>query len=95
MPVIPGRETPAKFSLSVTPIPAPPGYSALTYSGVGKATGYLACPIAPDGPWQVFAEVRWFKKEDLPLPDTPCIGIDALAAVYTSPTPAAYQYARR
>ncbi|KAI4128066.1 MAG: hypothetical protein LQ341_006716 [Variospora aurantia] len=96
MPVIPGRKKPANFFLSDNPIPAPPKFSALIYSGVGKATEYTACPITPEGPWQVFVTIP--EIYDFPVPGgdvTDCIGIDALATDYTGPTPAAYQYARR
>ncbi|KAL8979673.1 MAG: hypothetical protein Q9177_006078 [Variospora cf. flavescens] len=90
MPVIPGRKKPANFFLSENPRPA------LIYSGVGKATGYTACPITPEGPWQVFVTIPDIR--DFPVPGgdvSDCIGIDAFATNYTSPTPAAYQYARR
>ncbi|KAI4091436.1 MAG: hypothetical protein LQ344_004128 [Seirophora lacunosa] len=74
----------------------PPGPSALIYSGVGKATGYLACPIAPLGPWQVFVGVPGIKDGFVPGGDlSQCIGFDAFATDYTSQTPAAYQYVRR
>ncbi|KAI4111985.1 MAG: hypothetical protein LQ345_006625 [Seirophora villosa] len=80
-----------KFSRS-----PPPGPSALIYSGVGKATGYLACPIAPRGPWQVFVGVPGIKDGFVPGGDlSQCIGFDAFATDYTSQTPAAYQYVRR
>ncbi|KAL8644213.1 MAG: hypothetical protein Q9210_007366 [Variospora velana] len=94
MPDFPRRPKEPKFALSPNPIPPLPGVSAFIYSGVGKASGYLACPIAPEGPWQVFAEVRWILDSYVPGGDkSQCIGIDALATNYTSPTPAAYQYA--
>ncbi|KAL8910601.1 MAG: hypothetical protein Q9172_007813 [Xanthocarpia lactea] len=83
----------ATFTLQPNPIPAPPGIAAFVFSGVGRATGYLACPIAEKGPWQVFAGLGGIKDSWVPGGDVSnCIGIDALATNYTSPVPAAYQY---
>ncbi|KAL8992396.1 MAG: hypothetical protein Q9188_007596 [Gyalolechia gomerana] len=85
--------TNVSFALTENPIPPPPGVSAFVFSGVGKATGYLACPIRPEGPWQVFVG-----QADIPDVWVPggnvsrCIGFDALATNYTSPAPAAYRY---
>ncbi|KAL8729337.1 MAG: hypothetical protein Q9166_004834 [cf. Caloplaca sp. 2 TL-2023] len=83
----------ATFTLQPNPIPAPPGIAAFVFSGVGKASGYLACPIAEKGPWQVFADLASIKDSWVPSGDvSDCIGFDALATNYTSPLPAAYQY---
>ncbi|KAL8902803.1 MAG: hypothetical protein Q9171_007596 [Xanthocarpia ochracea] len=83
----------ATFTLQPNPIPPPPGIAAFVFSGVGKATGYLACPITEEGPWQVFAGLGGIKDSWVPGGDVSnCIGIDALATNYTSPVPAAYQY---
>ncbi|KAL8823795.1 MAG: hypothetical protein Q9170_008316 [Blastenia crenularia] len=89
-----GRDaTMIEFALSVNPIPAPPGVSAFVFSGVGKASGYLACPVTPKGPWQVFADLASIQDSWVPGGDVSnCIGFDALAADYTSPAPAAYEY---
>ncbi|KAL8747140.1 MAG: hypothetical protein Q9184_007645 [Pyrenodesmia sp. 2 TL-2023] len=82
-----------EFALSVNPIPPSPEVSAFIYSGVGKASGYLACPVAPEGPWQVFADLASIQNSWVPSGDvSDCIGFDALAMNYTSPTPAAYEY---
>ncbi|KAL8903244.1 MAG: hypothetical protein Q9207_004055 [Kuettlingeria erythrocarpa] len=82
-----------EFALSVNPIPPAPEVSAFIYSGVGKASGYLACPVAPGGPWQVFADLASIEDSWVPSGDvSDCIGFDALAMNYTSPTPAAYEY---
>ncbi|KAL8635238.1 MAG: hypothetical protein Q9228_007251 [Teloschistes exilis] len=81
------------FALQPNPIPAPPGIAAFTFSGVGKASGYLACPVAPKGPWQVFADLGSIEDSWVPSGDvSDCIGFDALATNYTSALPAAYQY---
>ncbi|KAL8687626.1 MAG: hypothetical protein Q9218_006255 [Villophora microphyllina] len=81
------------FALQPNPIPAPPGIAAFTFSGVGKASGFLACPITPQGPWQVFADLGSIEDSWVPSGDvSDCIGFDALATNYTSALPAAYQY---
>ncbi|KAI4251361.1 MAG: hypothetical protein LQ352_004906 [Teloschistes flavicans] len=81
------------FALQPNPIPAPPGIAAFTFSGVGKASGYLACPVAPKGPWQVFADLGSIRDSWVPSGDvSDCIGFDALATDYTSALPAAYEY---
>ncbi|KAL8937873.1 MAG: hypothetical protein Q9216_004199 [Gyalolechia sp. 2 TL-2023] len=83
----------ATFVLTENPIPAAPGVSAFVFSGVGKATGYLACPIKPEGPWQVFVGLAdvddwWVPGRNV----SRCIGFDALATNYTGTAPAAYTY---
>ncbi|KAL8696033.1 MAG: hypothetical protein Q9201_007857 [Fulgogasparrea decipioides] len=84
------------FALQPNPIPAPPAIAAFTFSGVGKASGFLACPIPPinpKGPWQVFADLGSVKDSYVPSGDkSDCIGFDALATNYTSPLAAAYEY---
>ncbi|KAL8932283.1 MAG: hypothetical protein Q9211_006409 [Gyalolechia sp. 1 TL-2023] len=81
------------FALTENPIPAPPGVSAFVFSDVGRATGYLACPISPEGPWQVFVGLADIEDKWVPGGDvSTCIGFDALAANYTGRTPAAYRY---
>ncbi|KAI4121352.1 MAG: hypothetical protein LQ338_006415 [Usnochroma carphineum] len=81
------------FSLQPNPIPPAPGISAFIFSGVGKASGYLACPVTPQGPWQVFADLASLQDAWVPGGDlSNCIGFDALATNYTSPTAAAYEY---
>ncbi|KAI4219146.1 MAG: hypothetical protein L6R36_008535, partial [Xanthoria steineri] len=85
----------ATFSLTQNPIPAPPAYSALVFSGVGRSTGYLACPVEKaTGPFQVFvATGRLIEEGDSWVPGgdvSDCIGFDAFATDYTSPVPAAY-----
>lgn len=81
------------FALQPNPIPAPPGVAAFTFSGVGKASGFLACPVTPQGPWQVFADLAIVEDAYVPGGNVSnCIGFDALATNYTSPLPAAYQY---
>ncbi|KAL8780586.1 MAG: hypothetical protein Q9213_006406 [Squamulea squamosa] len=83
----------ATFTLQPNPIPAPPGYAAFVYSGVGRASGYLACPLAEKGIWQVFADLGRIKDSWIPSGDkSDCIGFDAFATNYTSPVPAAYEY---
>lgn len=83
----------ATFTLQPNPIPAPPGYAAFVFSGVGRASGYLACPLAEKGIWQVFADLARIKDSWIPSGDkSDCIGFDAFATNYTSPVPAAYQY---
>ncbi|KAL9032360.1 MAG: hypothetical protein Q9180_006549 [Flavoplaca navasiana] len=87
----------ATFSLTTNPIPAPPAFSALKFSGVGRSTGYLACPIPPMTEiWEVFVSTNnliedgdsWVPSGDV----SDCIGFDAFASNYTSPIAAAYQY---
>ncbi|KAL9598592.1 MAG: hypothetical protein Q9219_004423 [cf. Caloplaca sp. 3 TL-2023] len=90
---IPQDATKVEFALTVNPIPALPAYSFFVFSGVGKASGYLACPIKPGGPWQVFVGLSGLMDDEVPSGDkSDCIGFDAAATNYTSPTPAAYQY---
>ncbi|KAL8770119.1 MAG: hypothetical protein Q9209_004157 [Squamulea sp. 1 TL-2023] len=92
----PGVEVPrnsrnATFTLQPNPIPAPPGYAAFVFSGVGRASGYLACPLAEEGIWQVFAGLGSIKDSWIPSGDkSDCIGFDAFATNYTSAVPAAY-----
>ncbi|KAL8715224.1 MAG: hypothetical protein Q9220_001182 [cf. Caloplaca sp. 1 TL-2023] len=84
---------PGIFALQPNPIPAPPGISAFIFSGVGLATGYLACPVAPGGPYQVFADLAILKDAWVPLGDkSACIGIDALATDFTGTGKAAWEY---
>ncbi|KAI4265750.1 MAG: hypothetical protein L6R38_009204 [Xanthoria sp. 2 TBL-2021] len=82
------------FTLQPNPIPAPPGSAAFVFSGVGRATGYLACPVRGREPiYQVFAGLPSIKDSWVPGGDVSnCIGFDAFATNYTSPMPAAYQY---
>ncbi|KAL8992205.1 MAG: hypothetical protein Q9169_007283 [Polycauliona sp. 2 TL-2023] len=89
----------ATFALTINPIPAPPGSSALTFSGVGRSTGYLGCPIPNTRPnvWQVFVSTPTLQGNTadpwVPTGDvSDCIGFDAFATDYTGDEPAAYQY---
>lgn len=63
-----------------------------SFSGNGS-TGWLACPVAVEGPWQVFAAVEGLKDGDVPggCVDE-CIRFDALTAKYNASVPAAFQY---
>ena len=71
-----------------------PDVSAFTFSGVGKASGYLACAETKGGPWQVFADLGSLQDSNVPGGDVSnCIGFDALAQNYTLDGGAgAYQY---
>ncbi|KAL9595215.1 MAG: hypothetical protein Q9219_006581 [cf. Caloplaca sp. 3 TL-2023] len=62
-----------------------------TFEGLG-ATGFLACPVAADGPYQVFADVDGLSDQDVPggCKDE-CLGFGALTAPYGD-GPAAWQY---
>lgn len=64
----------------------------LSFSGNGS-TGWLACPVAEEGPWQILAAVEGLKDGAVP---GGCvyerIGFDALTAEYNSTEPAAFQY---
>ncbi|KAI4152142.1 MAG: hypothetical protein L6R39_001893 [Caloplaca ligustica] len=92
---IPSVATKIEFALSPNPIPPPPGISAFVFSGVGKASGYLACPITPQGPWQVFVDLASLQDSWVPGGDiSNCTGFDALAADYMNPVPAAYEYVK-
>lgn len=63
-----------------------------TYGGNGSMV-WLACPIAEEGPWQVFAAINGLKDGDVPggCVDE-CIGFDALTVEYISTTRAAFEY---
>ncbi|KAL8664219.1 MAG: hypothetical protein Q9168_007940, partial [Polycauliona sp. 1 TL-2023] len=92
----------ATFSLTQNPIPAPgSGFSALTFSGVGRSIGYLACPIPNTSKllptvYEVFVDTPSLTEHaDEWVPTrhhSDCIGFDAFATEYTSLKPAAYQY---
>lgn len=64
---------------------------AFTYSGTGKASGWLACPVV-EKVYQVFANVA-LEDENVPQKNaSACIAVDALTTNYTMPGPAAWQY---
>ncbi|KAL8792121.1 MAG: hypothetical protein Q9195_005296 [Heterodermia aff. obscurata] len=65
--------------------------SSFTYSGTGKASGWLACPVAAEV-YQVFADVE-LEDQNVPLKNaSACIALDALTTNYTLPGAAAWQY---
>jgi len=62
-----------------------------SFSGNGS-TGWLACPVAEEGPWQVFAAVEWLDDGDvLGACVNECIRFEALTAEYNRMEPAAFQ----
>ncbi|KAL8645360.1 MAG: hypothetical protein Q9226_007343 [Calogaya cf. arnoldii] len=88
----------ATFTVTPNPIPAPPDTAALVNSGVGRASGYQACPVTPPplskvGVWQVFVNLPDLEDSWAPSGDfSDCFGFDIQAVDYESPVPAAYQY---
>ncbi|KAL8847711.1 MAG: hypothetical protein Q9221_007272 [Calogaya cf. arnoldii] len=88
----------ATFTVTPNPIPAPPDSAALVNSGVGRATGYQACPLTRPpfsrlGPWQVFVNLPSLDDKWAPSGDfSDCFGFDIQANDYESPVPAAYEY---
>lgn len=66
-------------------------FNSFTYSGTGKASGWLACPVDAKV-YQVFANIEL---EDSNVPQknvSACIALDALTTNYTLPGAAAWQY---
>ena len=66
------------------------GQFAFTGNG---STGWLACPIGAEGPWQVFTGIERLEDGDVPggcVDD--CIGFDALTIEYNNTKAAAFQY---
>ncbi|KAL8832466.1 MAG: hypothetical protein Q9170_004877 [Blastenia crenularia] len=54
-----------------------------TFTGLG-ATGFIACPATPEGPYQVFADIEGLKDEDVPGGHKDaCLGFGALVAPYS------------
>ena len=65
--------------------------SSFTYSGTGKASGWLACPVSV-AVYQVFANVE-LEDQNVPQKNvSACIALDALTTNYTLPGAAAWQY---
>ncbi|CAF9934088.1 MAG: hypothetical protein HETSPECPRED_009102 [Heterodermia speciosa] len=65
--------------------------SSFTYSGTGKASGWLACPVAA-AVYQIFANVE-LEDQNVPQKNvSACIALDALTTNYTLPGAAAWQY---
>ena len=63
-----------------------------SFSG-NESTGWLACPIAEEGPWQVFAAIEGLNDVDVPGGCVgECIGFEAFTAEYNRTEPAAFQY---
>ena len=61
-----------------------------TFSGVGKASGFLACPVNATV-WQIFADLPSLTDENIPEKNiSACFGFDALATNFKGF--AAYQY---
>ena len=68
-----------------------PTSSSFTYSGTGKASGWLACPVS-GLVYQIFANVE-LEDQNVPMKNvSACIALDALTTNYTLPGPAAWQY---
>jgi hypothetical protein len=63
-----------------------------SFSGDGS-TDWLACPVAEEGPWQVFAAIEGLDDGNVPggCVDE-CIGFEALTVEYVRTEPAAFQY---
>ncbi|KAI4166452.1 MAG: hypothetical protein LQ343_008040 [Gyalolechia ehrenbergii] len=54
-----------------------------TFEGLG-ATGFVACPVTADGPYQVFADVEGLSDKDVPGGrKDECLGFSALTAPYS------------
>ena len=73
---------------------ASPVFHSFTYSGTGKASGWLACPVdaPPSNVLQAFANVE-LEESNLPRKNiSECIALDFLTTNYTLPGPAAWQY---
>jgi len=67
-----------------------PTYSFFTFSGVGKASGFLACPVN-ETVYQVYADLPSLSDENVPNNNvSSCIGFDALATAFTGVS--AWQY---
>ncbi|KAL8801168.1 MAG: hypothetical protein Q9200_007033, partial [Gallowayella weberi] len=93
---VPNNAQNVSFYLSPNPIPAEPAMAAFIFrgrGGPGKASGYLACPLPEFGIFQVLVDLGTIKDSWIPSGNrSQCIGFDAFATNYTSPTPAAYMY---
>ncbi|KAL8804380.1 MAG: hypothetical protein Q9182_002575 [Xanthomendoza sp. 2 TL-2023] len=93
---VPNNAQKVSFFLSPNPIPAEPAKAAFIFrgrGGPGRATGYLACPLPEFGHFQVLVDLGNIKDSWIPSGNrSECIGFDAFATNYTSPTPAAYAY---
>ncbi|KAL8792223.1 MAG: hypothetical protein Q9195_005179 [Heterodermia aff. obscurata] len=75
------------FNLDITD-----SFGLFTFTGDGS-TGWLACPIREQGPWQVFAAIEGLGDGDVPGGCVEeCIGFSALTSVYDSEEPAVFQY---
>lgn len=62
-----------------------------TFTGLG-ATGFLACPVTANGPYQVFADVEGLSDKDVPGGSKDeCLGFRALTTPYNGGA-AAWQY---
>ena len=67
-----------------------PQYNFFTFSGVGKASGFLACPVN-ETVYQVFANLPSLADENVPEKNvSACIGFDAWASNYNGYS--AWQY---
>ncbi len=67
-----------------------PTYSFFTFSGVGKASGFLACPVN-ETVYKVYADLSSLSDENVPNNNvSSCIGFDALATAFDGHS--AWQY---
>ena len=67
-----------------------PQYSFFTFSGVGKASGFLACPVN-ETVYKVYADLPSLTDENVMGGNvSACVGFDALATAYKGF--AAWQY---
>ena len=58
-----------------------------------SSTGWLACPVGEEGPWQVSAAIEGLEDEDvLGGCGEQCIGFSALISVNDGSKPAAFVY---
>lgn len=65
-------------------------YSFFTFSGVGKASGFLACPIN-ETVYKVYADLPNLRDDNVPNKNvSSCIGFDALATAFAGAS--AWQY---
>ena len=65
-------------------------HSSLTFSGVGKASGFLACPVNATV-YKVYADLPRLEDANVPLGNlSACVGFDAEAASFKGY--AAWQY---
>lgn len=85
---IPPGSAVGTFNATLTQSGGPIGF--FTFEGLG-ATGWLACPVTKNGPYQVFADIKGLKDKDVPgHHKDKCLGFSMITSPFTGQ--AAWEY---